>query len=671
MRGAPLAMAVLVLASCGDTRPATLPSRPAARPRSAAGGEGGGGVEIYPRRAALVTRQRLALTAVTGGPARITWSVSPAGGSLEPAVSRSGQAVLFVAPARPGVYTITATTGAASSAASDTAPRRSIRVGVTDLPGVYTYHDDSARDGANEREYALTPAEVNAASFGKLFSCQVDGAIYAQPLWVAHLRVGGRVRNVVFVATAHDSLYAFDADESPCVELWQDSLIGRHHGSDGGEATVPAGAQLRLVGKGDGDMTPEVGVTGTPVIDPRSDTLYVVSKSVIYSAGLHFHVRLHAIDLATGAEKPGSPVTIAATFAAEGGRTARFDPRTENQRAGLALAHGTVYVSFGSHEDGMPFYGLILGYRYDGSGFTHMYTFNAAPNARKGGVWMSGAAPAVDAAGNLYVLTGNAGFDAQASDPTHDDYGDSFLKISDRLEVLQDFTPSDQSFNDVEDNDFGAGGAVLVNLPPGSPVRHIAIGGGKDGDIFVLDRDRLSGHGDAKALQMLGTGTETDLSGATPGLIFGEGAFWDDHYYVTGAGEPLQAYRLDLGSAHLIFEAAASRPSAYGYPGATPAVSSLGDRNGIVWVLDDRLYCTPASQGCGPAVLRAYDARTLRELWCSPLSGPNAAGNAVKFTVPTIANGRVYVGTRGNNTGGLHGSTGISGELDVYGLEPR
>jgi hypothetical protein len=632
---------------------------------------GVGDLDIQPRRAAVTIGEKLELTALTDDSAGVTWRVRPDGGSVVPLASHSGQAVTFIAPRRPGVYTVTATTIVDPPGPAQPAQSRSIRVGVTDLAGVFTYHDDPDRDGVNAREYALTPADVARSSFGKLFSCPVDGAIYAQPLWVPHLKVDGKRRNVVFVATAHDSLYAFDADASPCVRLWKANLIGWGHGGDGGETTVPAGAALHLVGKGDGDMTPEVGVTGTPVIDPRTRTLYVVSESVIYSAGLHFYARLHAIDLATGAERPGSPVTIGASYAGQDGRTIRFEARNENQRAGLALANGTVYVAFASHEDKRPFYGWILGYRYDGSSFKRTCTLNIAPNASEGGVWMGGAAPAVDAAGNLYVLTGNAGFDAAGTDPPNDDYGDSFLKLSGRLKVLQYFTPSDQHFNDVENNDFGAGGAVLANVPPGGPVRHIAIAAGKDGDIFVIDRDRLGGYGDARALQMLGTGTEKNVSGAYPGLIFGEGAFWDDRYYVTGAGEPLKVYRLDPATARFSYLGAASRPRAFGYPGATPAISSLGDRNGIVWVLDNRRYCTPGSQGCGPTVLRAYDARTLREIWKSPLTGANAAGNAVKFTVPTIANGRVYIGTRGNNTGGVHGSTSVSGELDVYGLEPR
>jgi len=649
------------LAACGS-RPAastagTTP-RPSADPASIS-------LAVSPARAALVTGQTILLTATTNDRAGVVWSVSPSAGEISSSSGTGRAAITFTAPGAAGIYTVTA------NSVTDPARKGSVTVAVTDLAGVYTYHDDLARDGVNAREYALTPADVNGSSFGKLFSCPVDGAVYAQPLWVSHLNVSGKSRNVVFVATAHDSLYAFDADATPCIELWRADLIGRHHGSDGGEVTVPAGADLHLVGKGDGDITPEVGVMSTPVIDPTTGTLYVVSKSVVYSAGLRFHVRLHAIDLRTGAEKPGSPVNIEASYAGEGGVRVRFDPRTENQRAGLAFANGTVYVGFGSHEDGMPFYGWILGYRYDGSSLEHVYTLNVAPNAQEGGVWMSGAAPAVDAAGDLYVVTGNAGFDAGAADPPNDDYGDSVLELSGSLRVLQYFTPSDQHFNNVQNNDFGAGGAVLANATEGGATIPIAIVAGKDGDMFVVDRARLGGYGDAKALQKLGTGVEKDVSGAYPGLIFGEGAFWDDRYYVTGAGEPLKVYRLDPATAHLGFAGAAAQPSAFGYPGATPAVSSLGETNGIVWVLDNRRYCTPGSQGCGPTVLRAYDAVTLRELWHSPLSGRDAAGNAVKFTVPTIANGRVYVGTRGDNTGGVHGSTGTSGELDVYGLKPN
>lgn len=545
---------------------------------------------------------------------------------------------------------------------------------VTDLAGVYTYHDDPARDGVNEREYSLSPSSVNAASFGKLFSCPVDGAIYAQPLWVARLRTGDGEHNVVFVATEHDSLYAFDADHSPCIQLWKDDLIDTDHGGLGGETTVPAGTTGYFVGQGYGDITPEVGVTGTPVIDPATDTLYVVSKSVIYSAGVRYYQRLHAIDLATGAEKPGSPETISASYAgkAEDGATVHFDARRENQRAGLALIHGTVYVAFGSHEDVRPFFGWLIGYRYDGHSFTQTCVLNTAPNFGGGGIWMAGAAPAAGPGGDLFVTTGNADFDATSRTDPNDDYGDSLLKLSGRLRVLQYFTPSDEAYNNRENNDFGAGGVVLADLPAGSRVTRLAFAGGKDGRLFVLDRDALAGLGDARARQEIKAGTETDIRGPNPGVIFSAGAFWKDEYFLAGAGGPLQAYRLDPRTARLSLAASATAPAGgFGYPGATPSISANGESNGVVWILDDRRYCTAASQGCGPAVLYAYDAANLHELWNSSLASADIAGNAVKFAVPTIANGKVYVGTRGNNTGGRFGSTSVSGELDVYGLKRR
>lgn len=625
-------------------------------------------IAISPRQAGVTVGQQLSLTATTSDSAGVTWSVAPAGGSFSSATSSSGQPTTLTAPQTAGVYTVTA------SSAADPTQSASIQIGVTGLAGVYTYHDDLARDGADEQEYALTPSNVNSAGFGKLFSCTVDGAVYTQPLWVARLIVNGAVHNVVYVATAHDSLYAFDADASPCEPLWQVSLIDVSHGGTGNETTVPAGPSDNLVGRGDGDMTPEAGVTGTPVIDPATGTLYVVSKSMD-AAGTQFHQRLHAIDLATGAEKPGSPLDVAASFpgGAAGGATVEFSARMENQRAALALANGTVYVAWGSHEDAQPYYGWLLGYGYDGTGFTAAATFNSSPNSGEAGIWMSGAAPAVDDQGRIYVLTGNGAFDAASATTPNDDYGDSLLQLSAGLRVLAYFTPSDEHSDQIYNNDFGSGGAtVLTDLPAGSPVTHLAIAGGKDGNLYLFNRDALRGFGDSTAWQELSAGTEGDLNADTPGVIFSVGAIWNDYYYLAGAGGPLQAYRLDPATAKLSLAASASAPSGgFVFPGATPSVSAAADTNGIVWVVDDGQYCTRASSGCGPAVLHAYEATNIgKELWNSSESGSDTAGNAVKFVVPTIANGKVYVGTRGNNTGGAYDSTSRSGELDVYGLKP-
>src|SRR5215469_5914155 len=251
-------------------------------------------VAISPRTAALTVTQSIPVSATTTDPAGVSWSLTPAGGAVAPAKSLSQAKVNLTAPASAGVYTLTATS------ISNPAVSASITVGVTSLAGVYTYHDDLARDGANAQEYALTPANVNSTQFGKLFSCVADGAVYAQPLWVANLSVHATNHNVLFVATQHDGLFAFDADANPCVTLWQANLIDAAHGGQAGDTTLP----WSYVGNGDGDIQPEVGVTGTPVIDPATNILYVVSNSLGTSG---YAQRLHAIDLASGSEKPGSP----------------------------------------------------------------------------------------------------------------------------------------------------------------------------------------------------------------------------------------------------------------------------------------------------------------------------------------------------------------------------
>jgi hypothetical protein len=233
------------------------------------------------------------------------------------------------------------------------------------------------------------------------------------------------------------------------------------------------------------------------------------------------------------------------------------------------------------------------------------------------------------------------------------------LQLSGSLTVSQYFTPSDQLSDDQNDADFGSGGAaVLADLPAGSPVTHLVVGGGKDGNLYVLNRDVLGGLGDAAAVQKLAVGHG----------LFSTGAFWNDNLYLAGAGGALSAYSLSLSQAQFSLSSASSQ--VFGWPGGTPSVSAGGAQGGIVWILDNHLYCTKQSSACGAAVLHAYDAADMaHELWNSAMATADAAGNAVKFTVPTVANGKVYVGTRGNNTGGVYGSTSVSGELDVYGLQ--
>ncbi len=612
-----------------------------------------GTVTVSPNIAGITLSQSQQFVASVPGGGAATWTVDGiAGGNATIGTISSGG--LYTPATAVGTHAIVATSEANSSESG------SAVVAVTDLQGMYTYHNDLARDGANSHEYALTTANVNTASFGKLFSCSVDGAIYGQPLWVAGVMVNGAQHNVVFVATEHDSLFAFDADAGPCATLWTVSLIDAAHGGLGGETTVPAGPTGNLVGVGYGDITPEVGVTGTPVIDPGTSTLYVVSKSMNSSQTL-FYQRLHAIDLATGNEKAGSPATIAGTYpgTGDGGSTVAFSARQQNQRSGLVLVNGVVCIAWSAHEDGPPYYGWVMGYTYNGTSFTQTHVLNVTPNSQGGGIWMAGGAMAVDSGNNLYALTGNGAFDAANGSAPDNDYGDSLLRLSGSLAVSQYFTPSDQLSDDQDDADFGSGGAVvLADLPAGSPVTHLVMGGGKDGSLYVLNRDNLGGLGDAAAVQKLALGHG----------LFSTGAFWNNNFYVAGGGGPLSAYSLNATQAQLSLSSVSSK--VYGWPGGTPSVSAAGAQGGIVWILDNNHYCTKQSSACGPAVLHAYDATNMaNELWNSAIVNADAAGNAVKFTVPTVANGKVYVATRGNNTGGVYGSTSISGELDVYGLQ--
>jgi len=636
-------------------------------------------IAISPRAAALTLGQKTSLSVTTNDPLGVSWKLAPTGGSFAPAQSTSGDSTTFTAPGTAGAYTITATS------VTNPATSSSIALGVTDLAGVFTYRNDSSRDGVDAQEYALTPGtggtggSVGTATFGKLFSCIADGAVYAQPLWAANLTINGAQHNVVFVASAHDSLFAFDADANPCVQLWSVSLIDTAHGAGAGEVTVPSGPTGNLVGGGSGDITPEVGVIGTPVIDSSGGTLYVVSKSM-NSAGTIFYQRLHAIDVTTGNEKAGSPVLIQGTYPGTGDHstTTTFSALYENQRCGLALINGSVYIAWASHEDTPPYYGWVMGYTYSSaSGFKQVSVLNVTPNVQFGGIWMGGAAPSADASGKLYLITGNGTFDATSGSAPNNDYGDSLLQLSvtpnpttpsAAFTVSQYFTPQDELNDAEQDQDFGSGGAaVLADVTSGSGTVGVVVGGGKDGSLYILNQASLGGYSstDASAWQKIATGYS----------IFSTVSMWNDTIYLGPFGGPLTSYALQTSTtpSRFVQQAHATDPATFGFPGPSPAISATGTTNGVVWALDNSHYCTMQSSACGPAVLHAYDATSLVELWNSSMApgGADAAGNAVKFTVPAIANGKVYVGTRGNNIGGALGSTSIAGELDVYGLQPN
>jgi hypothetical protein len=603
---------------------------------------------LAPNNAALTLNRTQQFTATVPGGGEAVWTVDGiANGNA--AVGTVTNAGLYTAGVA-GVHTIVAT-----SLANSTQSATSIAA-VTDLAGVYTYHNDAARDGVNSQEYALTPANITGTSFGKVASCAVDGAIYGQPLWVANVTSGAAKHNAVFVTTQHDSLFAFDGESNTCVTLWSINLIDAAHGGTSGEIPVPSTS----VGTGQGDIQPEIGVNGTPVIDSSSGTLYVLSKSIDSTLST-FYQRLHAIDIASGAEKAGSPVLIAGSFpgTGSGSSAVAFSSKQQNQRPGLALVNGTVFVAWGSHEDSNPWYGWMMGYRYSSGSWTQTAVFNSTPNLQGGGIWMGGGAPAVDAANHLYFLTGNGGFNANNPSAPNNDYGDSLLQADTSLNITSYFTPSDELADQQTDRDFGSGGAaVLADLPAGNSVTHALVCGGKDGTLYVLNRDLLGGFGDSAAVQTLSIGHG----------LFSTAAIWNNRLFVVGNNGPLASYVLNTATAQ--FTAAATSSHVYGFPGSTPSVSASGTQNGVVWTLETRTYCTRQSAGCGPAVLHAHDAANVStELWNSGLNAADTAGNAVKFSVPTVANGRVYVATRGNNTGGANTSTSTPGELEIYGLK--
>lgn len=505
---------------------------------------------------------------------------------------------------------------------------------------VLTYHNDLSRTGLNQYETLLTPSNVNVTHFGKLFSHAVDGLVYAQLLYVSGLVIGGQTHNVLFVATEHNSVYAFDADSNfgaNASPLWQASL-GR---------SVPN----QYTGAG------EIGITGTPVIDPSSQTLYVVAKSFNTALGrTYFMQHLHALDITTGREKVGSPVLINAVVPGTGdgsaGGTLPFLPLRQHNRCGLLLLNGVVYIAFASHGDATPYHGWILG--YNATSLKQIALFNTTPNGKTdpsgypiggGGVWQAGAAPASDGSA-IYFEVGNGTFDADPSLGGGIDYGDSVLKLSAGagLSVADFFTPYNQQALNDTDADLGSGGAMLLPDGVGSATHpHLMVACGKQGSIYLIDREAM-GHfnpaNDNNVVQHL-----DNAIGGTWSMP----AYFNNTIYYCGVGDTLKAY--SIANATMSTTPIAHSPNWFGYPGATPAISANGVTNGIVWLLD-----TGGISNNSPAVLYAYSAANVGQMLYSSaqLASRDAAGPAVRFCVPTVANGKVYVGA--------------AYEIDVYGL---
>ena len=618
-------------------------------------------VSVSPKRGGLTTSQTLSITATLTndtGNQGVHWSFtsteSTSGGGFSASSSTSGIAVTFTAPSAAGVVTITAT------AVGDNTKTATATVGVTDLAGVLTYHNNLSRDGTNQKEYALTPSNVATATFGKRFSCAVDGAIYAQPLWVPKVTIGGGTHNVVLVATMRDSIYVFDADSSPCVKYWNKQYLPA--GETWGDSNDT----------GSSDIFTDIGILGTPVLDPSSHTVYFVTKSKTNPGGA-YQQRLHAVSLTDGSERTNSPVAIDSTLTVsgtcEGGSTVAFSPLRENQRPGLALINGIVYVAWASHGDVDQYHGWVVG--FNPTSLARTAVWNSTPNRLsavfycRGGIWMSGGAPAADTANNIYLMTGNGVFDANTGGSN---YGDSYVKLTTGLAVSDYFTPHDQSNLDGSDADVGSGGTALLIDQTTGPIAHLMVGAGKSGVFYVLNRDNM-GHFTSTDSAAVQTWTSNGSSFSTP-------AFWNNSMYyfgVTfGSAKLGEQYTFNPSTGQFNATPAFTTSAGFGFPGATPSVSSSGASNGIVWAIDSSQYGTSDSgtRAASAAILHAYSAANIgTELWNSTQGSGNSAGFAVKFTVPTVANGKVYMGTRGNDNSNGSGTT--LGELDVYGLLPN
>ncbi len=606
---------------------------------------------IAPRAAALTLLQTQQFTTNAPGGTTLNWSVDgvAGGNATVGTISASG---LYSPPATAGTHTVSAAN------AVNPANRVSVTVAVTDLAAITMHHTDVARTGQNLQEYALTPTSVSGGSFGKLWSCPLDGAVYAQPLYVANLSIGGGTHNVLFVVTMHDTVYAFDADNPGCMTYWQTSFI-----NPGAGITTQSSADATCT-----DTLVQYGITGTPVIDPVAKTISLVVATT--ENGSYFQ-RLHALNIATGAERANSPAAIQATVPGTGdnGTTVSFNPLYQNQRMALTLTGGGVIIGWAAHCDNYlwPWHGWLM--RYDAASLAQTAVFNDTPNGTNGGVWMSGGAPALDTDGNMFFSTGNGSFDATTSvaapPAPNNDYGETIVHMSPSTLSVQDFYAPSQSANwTAGDLDLASSGVTV--LPDGAgPSAHpnVLAASDKQGHLWMIDRNSMSGFSPTadNTVQYLSLPNSTSCFTVDQQCVYASPAYWNGTLYIAVEDGPVMALQLSGGlfPASGQFALATSQSAeTYGYPAPTPAISASPSGDAIVWVLDTNASGTDnGAASLGPAILRAYSATNLATtLYSSDALPADAAGNAAKFTLPVVANGHVYVAG--------------AGALTVYGLAP-
>jgi hypothetical protein len=572
-------------------------------------------------------------TALNGfsGAIQVTTSGLPTGVTATPATFAltpgTPQSVSFSATATAAATTATVQFSGTAASLTHTAPvTLTVKTAVTTTPNVdvTTYHFDVGRTGLNPNETTLTPTTVTSAKFGLLRVLTLDGKVDAQPLYLSNLTAGGQQRNVVYAVTEHDSVYAFDADTG--AQIWKTSILGANETTSGDH--------------GCGQISPEIGITSTPVIDRKAGangTIFVVGMS-LDGAGAYHH-RLHALDVTTGAEQSGSPTEIRATYPGTGanssGGNVVFDPGQYAERSGLLLLNGTIYLGWTSHCDQGAYTGWLMG--YSESTLAQTSVLNLTPNGSEGSIWMSGAGLAADTSGNIYFLDANGTFDPTLDAngfPANRDFGNGFLKISTAggtLAVADYFEPDNTVAESNADQDLGSGGAlVLPDLTDtAGTVHHLAVGAGKDSKIYVVNRDAMGKFNAANNGLLY-----QEVDGAIAG-VWSMPAYFNNTLYYGAVGDTLKAF--PITNAQLATSATVQSASAFPYPGTTPAISANGTTNGIVWAVENS----------SPALLHAFDATTLQELYNSSqaASSRDQFGSGNKFITPMIVNGKVYVGT--------------------------
>jgi hypothetical protein len=492
---------------------------------------------------------------------------------------------------------------------------------------VTTSRNNNHRDGQNLNETILTPDNVNVTQFGKLFSQPVDGYVYAQPLYVPNVSIPGLgTHNVVYVATEHDSVYAFDADNNTGLNadpLWHRSFINPAKG-----ITTISSGEVNCT-----DLVPEIGITSTPVIDTNTQTIFVLVRTKEFG---NFVQRLHALNITNGAEQPNSPVVIRAQVKGTGDGSVNgvitFDTLTQAQRPGLLLVNGTVFIAWASHCDNGPYHGWVMG--YDDTTLQRTSLFITTPNGGLGGVWQSGTGVACD--GNyIFFATGNGTYDGPQGGR---DFGDSVIKLpatTNQSSAFDYFTPGNQSYFNNGDIDVGSGGVLLLPDQPNGPYPHLLVQVGKSGSIYLINRDHMGGYHPSS------NHIVQDMENAIGGL-WATPAWWNNTVYFGGQYDYLRQYTFDPTTGLLSTGAVSLSPTYFSFPGPTPSISADGNNDAILWALQTDQY-----GNSGPTILHAYDATNIAtELYNSTQNATrDNPGAAVKFAVPTIANGKVYVGT--------------------------